>query len=102
MRANQPDQISGPHPCRQTLAADVTQGEDDAAACLLQGEKVTGQVANGKDLAGNVEVAVPHQTRGAQAPVHLRSFEECGVKIGVILLQCRELQLQLPVASPIT
>ena len=79
--------MRGPHPGCQTLAADVTQGKDYAAARLLYGEKVTGQVANGENFAGNFEVAVPDQTGSAQTAVHLRSFEECGVQIGVILLK---------------
>src|SRR5947208_12249445 len=94
--------MRGPHPGSQTFAADVTQGNDYAAVRLLYGEKVTGQVANGENFAGNIDVAVPDQTRSAQAPVHLRSFEECGVQIGVILLKCRELQLQFPIVCPIT
>jgi hypothetical protein len=94
--------MRGPHPGCQTFAADVAQGKDYAAARFLYREKVTGQVANGKNFAGNLEVAVPDQTRGAQAPVHLRSFEECGVQIGVILLKHRERQLQLPLACPTT
>ena len=84
------------------MATDVTQREEYAAARLLYGEKVAGQVANGENFAGNLEVVTPNQTRGAQAPVRLRSFKERGVQIGVILLKRRELQVQLPLGRRIT
>ena len=88
--------MRGPHPGCQTFAADVAQRKDYAAARLLHREKVTGQVTNGENFAGNFEVAVPDQTRGTQAPVHLRSFEERGVQIDVILLKRRELRPPAP------
>ena len=59
-------------------------------------------MANGENFAGNLEVTAPDQTRRAQAAMHLRSIEERGVEIGIIVLQRGELQLQLPFAWPIT
>src|SRR5215475_5420548 len=94
--------MSGPHTGGQTMATDVTQREEYAAARLLYGEKVAGQVANGENFAGNLEVVTPNQTRGAQAPVRLRSFKECGVQIGVILLKRRELLVQFQLERGMT
>ena len=98
VRGNQPGQISGPHSGCQTFAADVTQGKDYAAARLLDGEKVTGHMANGESFTGNLEVVVPDQARRAEAPVYLRSFDNRRVQVGVILLKCFELQLKVTVA----
>ena len=102
MRAHQSHQARGPHAGRQAFAADVAKGDDHGAACLLDGEEITGQVANGEYLAGNLDVPVPHETRSAQAPMHLRSFEHGAVEIRVILLERRELPPQLPVMRPKT
>ena len=57
---------------------------------FLDGKKVTGQMANGENFAGNFEVAVPHQTRGTQMAVYLSSFEDFGMQLSVIALQCRK------------
>src|SRR5262245_4922412 len=86
--------MSGPHAGGQTMATDVTQREEYAAARLLYGEKVSGQVANCENFAGNLEVVTPNKTRDAQAPVRLRSFKEAGSKIGVVLLKRCGLQVQ--------
>src|SRR5262245_8552811 len=95
---DQRHQMRGPHPGCQAFAADVTQGKDYAGAYLLCSEKVARQVTNGKNLAGNLEIAMPDQAWGAETPVYQCSFEECGVQIGVIFLKFRDLPLQLPPA----
>src|SRR5262245_56945070 len=70
VRVDQRHQMRSPHPSCRTLAADITQGKDYAPAGLLRSEKVAWQVARGENLAGNLELAVPDQTWGAQTPVH--------------------------------
>ena len=100
MRAHQPHQAWGPHPGSEPFPADVAQGQKQSPACLLDGEEVTGEIADGEHLARNLEVAVLQAARGAQVPMHLCRLEKGRVEIGVILLERRELQLQLPVARP--
>ena len=78
--------MGGPHPCRQTFAADVTEGKNYAGVCFLYGEEVTGHMANGENLTGDLEVVIPDQTRGAETPRHLRSFDELAMQVGVVLL----------------
>src|SRR5262245_66243083 len=93
--------MSGPHTGSQTMDTDVTQREEYVTDRLLYGEKVAGQVANGENFAGNLEVVTPNQTRGAQAPVRLGGFEERGVQIGVILQKRHELPVQIQLARRI-
>src|SRR6267378_2217685 len=52
VRTNQPHQMSDPHPCSQTFAADVSQSKDDTTVNLVSGDKVTRHVANGENFAG--------------------------------------------------
>lgn len=92
--------MRGPHPSRQAFATDVTQRKNYSAARLLDREKVTGQMANGENFAGNPEVASTDQTRGAQTPVHLRSLEDRSVQISSILLKRWKLHLQVLTACP--
>jgi hypothetical protein len=65
VRADESDQTRGPHSSRHTLAADVAKGEDDAVACLLHREKVTGQVPHREYLAGDLDLSQFDETRGA-------------------------------------
>jgi hypothetical protein len=84
------------------MAADVPERKDYASARIRYGEKVARQMANGKNFTGNLEVTAPDEARGAQASMNLRSFEERCMQVGMILLQCGELQLQLGFACLIT
>src|SRR6266850_4629000 len=86
VRPNQSHQVRGPHPGRQTFAADVTQRQNYAGARRLHREKVAGKMANREDFAGDLEVTVTNQTRSTQPPVNLRGFENCRMQISVILL----------------
>ena len=86
-------------PAASPFPADVAERQNQTAARLLDGKEITRQVADGKDLTRNLEVTAPHQAGGAEASVHLRSLEECGVKIAILFLECRELRHQLPGAS---
>src|SRR5687768_11853803 len=99
-RAHQPHQMRGPHPGRQTFATDITQRKYYAVALLFNCEKVTGQVANGKNLAGNFKVSETNVTRGAQTPVHLRSLENLCMQFSVILLKVCKPDLQLLTSYP--
>ena len=67
MHTNQSHQARGPHARRQPFPADVAQRQNQPAARLLDGKEVTRQIADGKDLTGNLEVTAPHQARGAEA-----------------------------------
>jgi hypothetical protein len=100
VRAQQPHQTGGPHPGGQPFPADVAEGEEQSAARLLHGEEVTREIPDGEDFARNLEVAVLYAAGGAQTPMHLRCLEQRRVEIGVILLEHRELQLQLLVRRP--
>ena len=95
VHTDQSHQARGPHARRQPFPADVAERQNQPAARLLDGKEITRQVPDGKDLTRNLEVAAPHQAGGAEASVHLRSLEECGVKIAILFLECRELRQQL-------
>src|SRR5204863_832625 len=92
--------MRGPHAGRQAFAADVTERKDHTCAHCIDGEEIAGQMPNGENLAGYLEVAIMDQTRGAQPPVHLRCFEDFSVQIGVILLQRCNFHLQVYPSRP--
>src|SRR5437879_12621820 len=91
VRTNQSDQMGGPHSGRQTLAADIAQSQEHSVISFFNGEKVTRQVSNSKNFAGDLEVAVTHQARSAKTPVHLRRLKDRGVQLSEIgRASCRE------------
>src|SRR6266498_644306 len=84
--------MSDPHASSQTFAADVSEGKDDATVNLFSGDKITWHMANGESFAGNLKIAIPHQARSAQTPMHLRGFDERCMQFGVIFLKVAALQ----------
>ena len=91
-----------PHPSSQTFAADVSQRNDHTTVNLVSRDKVTRDVSNGKDFAGNLKIAVPDQTWRAHPPMHLRSFDERCMQVGVIFLKRCNLQFQFRMTCSIT
>src|SRR5678815_2457815 len=86
-RTYQTDEVRGPHPCRQSLTTHISQRENDAVARLFDGEEVTGQVANCKDLTGDIEISIAHQAGRTESPVDLGRFKDGRVQLSVIFLQ---------------
>src|SRR5947208_1915164 len=94
-RTDQPHEMCGPHARGQSFATDITEREYYSAVRMPDGEKITGQMAHGKNLTGNFKVAVTDQARGTKPAVHLSRFEDRRVQLRIILLQCGKFHFQL-------
>jgi len=79
--------MRGPHPGGQTFAANVAEREDDAVIRLFNRKEISRQMTDGEDLAGDFKILVMQLARRAKTPMDLRSFEDCGVQLGVVFLQ---------------
>jgi hypothetical protein len=91
--------MSGPHPGRQTLSANVTKREHNAVALFLNGEKISRQVANGEDLARDFKFSEANVTRSAQAAMHLGRFKNFGPQFSIVLLKIGKFNFEFLVSS---
>jgi hypothetical protein len=86
MRAQQTDEVRDPHSGRESFAADIAEREHQTIARLFNAHEIARQVTHSKDLSRNIERAVTHTTRRAQATMNLRRFENRSVQLSVISL----------------
>src|SRR5215468_3119517 len=92
------DQVRHPNARREALAGNVAEDDAEDAVELEHLEKITGQVAHRKNLAGDFKVAAAEFARGAQTALHLRSFKEDAVYGGLLSTQFGEFGLQISYA----
>src|SRR5436190_2513357 len=94
VRANQTDEMSDPHACGETFAANVAKRKQQTIARLFDAEEITWQVTNCENLARYIESAMTHEAWRTQSPMNLRCFEDRSVQLGVIFLKCFELCIE--------
>src|SRR5207244_2060538 len=91
--------VREPHGCRETFAGNITNSEHQVVFEFEDADEITGDMAYGKDFAGNFKRLTTQIARAAESSLDLRGFVQDAAQIIVLTAQFGDLIFEREIGS---